>query len=54
VKAFFAPLIIVGAVILTGCESAQIPMGDADEIDIDEHLIGEWWHWMTMETKQLH
>lgn len=41
-KALFAPLIIIGAVVLTGCGSAQVPMGDADEVPIDERLIGEW------------
>jgi len=41
-KRFLGPLLIIGALITSGCESAIIPMGDSDDVPVDHRLVGQW------------
>jgi len=41
-KNLFARLILIGTVFTAGCEGAMVPLGDADQVQVDQQLIGEW------------
>ena len=41
-KSLFARFLIIGTVFLAGCEGAQVPLGDANDVPIDERLLGDW------------
>lgn len=37
-----ARLFIVVTLLLTGCEGAQVPLGDADDMPLDSRFLGKW------------
>ncbi len=41
-KSVFTRLFIIGTVFIAGCEGALVPLSDANDVPIDERLLGEW------------
>jgi hypothetical protein len=35
-------IIVIAAVILSGCQGARVPLGEADESEVDRDLAGSW------------
>lgn len=35
-------LILTGALLFAGCEGAQVPLGEPDEMPVDARMMGEW------------
>lgn len=41
-RTFFASVVLLTAGVLSGCEAAQVPLGEADELEVDMRVTGHW------------